>query len=100
MYSTRGALALLWRAGIGDQSGTRLWSPDENDAGNALQQGGLGEVVVRQEPQDGRMVQVTVFCVNERGFNVWQRVLRAVQMAVEGDSLEWMPTEAEPRGDV
>lgn len=84
MYSTRGALALLWRQAIGDSSGSQLWSPDENDCAAELHRAGLGEHLVRMTPIDGKLVEAKFFVLNESGKAVWEQLLLSLQEAVDG----------------
>lgn len=83
MYSTRGALALLWRCAIGDASGVQLWSPDELACAQELHRAGLGEHGVRFVPKDGKMVESNFFTASERGLSVWEHLLITLQERVD-----------------
>lgn len=81
MYSTRGALALLWRGAIGDQSGSQLWSPDELDCAASLHESGLGELVVRYVPRDGKMTECHFFVLTGKGRETWEKLLLDIEDA-------------------
>lgn len=88
MYSTRGALALLWRGAIGDQSGIQLWSDDERHVASILQRAKLGDHVLRETLVDGKLVRAHFFVLNDSGWNLWQKLLLELEEKVEGERHE------------
>ena len=84
MYSTRGALGLLWRAATNYPDTARLWSDDEIECAKKLQGAGLVNIHSRSG-KDGE--QELSAMATERGKDAFEAVLDAVHTLIGGASV-------------
>lgn len=84
MYSTRGALGLLWRAATNYPDTARVWSDGEMACARKLQDAGLVNVHYRTG-KDGE--QEFSVMATERGKDAFEAVLDAMHTLIGGASV-------------
>lgn len=85
MYSTRGALALLWRGATTGPDGAQLWSEDEQRCAATLAERGICTVTVMTRSRDGKPEQYQVLHLSHEGQQLWEHVLDLVEARVLRD---------------
>ena len=85
MYSTRGALALLWRGATTSPDGAILWSAEEQATATVLRERRLADIITTVRQRDGKAEELQILHLTHEGAMLWEAVLDLVEARVLRD---------------